>query len=287
MLAVKVLTNGGFSATRACVLVGLSNTTFRKYGGMGSGTKTFSERNNEIAELYKSGKTLEDISLVYNLTRERVRQVLRAVGVARKEGGSAIRALSNQVADAAARASAKEARALVEFGCDHETAVRINGGTAFYRQKSPSSAYLHQKRAASVRGVDWQLTFPQWWDIWQQSGKWGMRGRGGDAYCMARKGDAGPYTAESVYITTNRQNSSDSYIWNPACKRFGVTRDELGMTRRQRLIWDLAQAGKHPKDIATELDITIGSVRVHINSAKNILSGKGRQVLTPALEAVA
>ena len=44
------------------------------------------ERNADIVRRYESGDTLKTISIAYNITRERVRQILDAQGVQRRRG---------------------------------------------------------------------------------------------------------------------------------------------------------------------------------------------------------
>ena len=63
---------------------------------------------------------------------------------------------------------------------------------------------------ARLRGIDFTLTFEQWWDIWQQSGKWNERGRKKDQYVMSRIGDTGPYELGNVFIQSNADNNRDA-----------------------------------------------------------------------------
>jgi hypothetical protein len=72
--------------------------------------------------------------------------------------------------------------------------------------KTPKGKYSVQKRKAKRRGIEWQLTFEDWWEIWQQSGKWEERGWGKYKYAMCRHGDSGPYSRENVFIDTNAGN---------------------------------------------------------------------------------
>lgn len=55
-------------------------------------------------------------------------------------------------------------------------------------------------------GKDWQLTFEEWWKIWQNSGHWEERGVGLDKYQMCRYGDIGPYSKDNVYIAKQKDN---------------------------------------------------------------------------------
>jgi hypothetical protein len=71
---------------------------------------------------------------------------------------------------------------------------------------------FHQHRAgAAYRGIPFLFTFEQWLGMWVDSGKWHLRGKGGEGYVMARKGDVGPYSVENVEILTAAQNSRDAH----------------------------------------------------------------------------
>ena len=54
--------------------------------------------------------------------------------------------------------------------------------------------------------IDFDLTFEQWWGIWDRSGKWEQRGCRKGQYVMARYNDTGPYALGNVYITTHEAN---------------------------------------------------------------------------------
>lgn len=70
--------------------------------------------------------------------------------------------------------------------------------------------YFMHKRGAESRGIAWEFSLRAWWEVWEASGKWSLRGRGRLRYCMARFGDRGPYSTANVYICTNRKNGLDA-----------------------------------------------------------------------------
>lgn len=104
------------------------------------------------------------------------------------------------------------------YGCSLEDALRLNGCQPLRLARSPAMRFYDQKKAADKRGIEWQLTFPQWLSIWQGSGKFEQRGRG-NGYVMGRNGDVGPYAAGNVYICTAGQNSKDGYLKTPGSVR--------------------------------------------------------------------
>jgi hypothetical protein len=77
-----------------------------------------------------------------------------------------------------------------------------------FREK-PYGKYVDHRAGAVQRGIPFLLTFDEWWDIWQKSGKWHLRGSG--QYMMCRYGDDGPYAVGNVYIGTATDNINDRY----------------------------------------------------------------------------
>jgi hypothetical protein len=75
--------------------------------------------------------------------------------------------------------------------------------------KLAKQRYTEQKKRARARSVEFILTFEEWVDIWQQSGKWDLRGRGNGKYVMSRYGDIGPYAVGNVKIVIHRDNVAE------------------------------------------------------------------------------
>lgn len=145
---------------------------------------------------------MQEIGDYYGVTRERVRQVLvEELGVSGSDGGAAVRARAKKEASLARR----DQRFLVRYGMTHDEYRRINNA----HSPRPIRAFTEQKRNARVRGVEWDLTFAEWWCIWHESGKWSQRGRGRDKYVMARHGDSGAYRAGNVKIIRFDANNSE------------------------------------------------------------------------------
>lgn len=153
-------------------------------------------RTRQMAALYKSGKTLQEIGDQYNITRERVRQIITKFhGMRRRDGGQCKIAKDKRANFEATR----NARSLKRWGCNWDQYLKLRG--------LPVRRFNEQKRNAGVRDIGWELSFWQWWSIWQHSGKWSQRGRG-QGYMMCRKGDVGPYAIDNVFIATGCENSS-------------------------------------------------------------------------------
>jgi hypothetical protein len=156
------------------------------------------KRAEQMVALHAAGKTLEEIGDVYGVTRERVRQILKRNGVSRDDGGIARRVREKKHAAKHRRDMAS----LKKWGCSWDEYKALSRGP-----RSPSMAFIQQRRNARARGVEWQLTLWQWWTIWQKSGHWAGRGRG-SGFGMCRYNDVGPYAVGNVFIATGRENSS-------------------------------------------------------------------------------
>lgn len=77
--------------------------------------------------------------------------------------------------------------------------------------KTPKGKYSFIKRRAKRRGIEFFLSFEEWWKLWQESGHWEERGKKLGNYQMCRHGDEGPYSIGNVYIATISQNMKDSW----------------------------------------------------------------------------
>ena len=76
--------------------------------------------------------------------------------------------------------------------------------------------YACHKSKAKSRGIEFNLTFEEWWDIWQQSGKWEQRGCRKGQYVMSRKNDVGPYAIGNVFIQLQEDNRREAMLGKPA-----------------------------------------------------------------------
>jgi hypothetical protein len=155
-------------------------------------------REQQMAALYKSGRTLEEIGSEFGVTRERVRQIIgHWFSMSRKDGGQSISSEKRKQQFEANRNN----QCLKKWGCSWEQYCEIRV------LKTPTRAFARQKENAKKRGIQWDLTLWQWWCIWQQSGKLSQRGRG-QGYVMCRRGDIGAYAVGNVFIATAIENSS-------------------------------------------------------------------------------
>ncbi|MDP9651914.1 sigma factor-like helix-turn-helix DNA-binding protein [Paraburkholderia caledonica] len=190
--------------------------TSRKRGPMQS--PDAESRARQMIDAYTAGLSLEKIGEIHGVTRERVRQIISKRGVTRFDGGPSIRAEAKKATRAFRIAANRDERSMRVYGCLYAGLEALLGKGVQPTSNKATKAYVHQKRNSAKRGIKFSLTFPQWWAVWQKSGKWEQRGRG-QGYVMARTGDVGSYSVGNVYICTQSQNSKDSFIKTPASVR--------------------------------------------------------------------
>ena len=66
--------------------------------------------------------------------------------------------------------------------------------------------YACQKGKAKHRGIDFNLTYEQWFDIWKNSGHLADRGCRQGGYVMSRIKDQGPYEIGNIIIQSKYAN---------------------------------------------------------------------------------
>jgi hypothetical protein len=73
--------------------------------------------------------------------------------------------------------------------------------------------HFHQhKYSAKIRGIEFLFSFEEWLTTWLESSHFEERGQGAGKFCMARKGDVGPYSKENVRIITNAENLAERVL---------------------------------------------------------------------------
>lgn len=153
---------------------------------MNCGTYAPRDEGRELVmvALFKAGQTLQAIGDTFNLTRERVRQLLKRHGVTGKDGGITV---SNS--DDRYRGYTKE-----EF---KEIQEKFPDCVRRFREQRNSATHH--------RGIEWKLTFKEWISVWD--GHWDKRGRG-HGLVMCRRKDKGAYELGNVFIAPGSFNNS-------------------------------------------------------------------------------
>lgn len=156
-------------------------------------------RETRMESMFRAGVAMADIGRQFNLTRERVRQILERRGLTGEHCGGAIRTQQKK----AMRDAAKDARYMLEYGHPYAVVKEL-------RKARITHAFRQQRANALRRGIEWKLTFAQWFAVWQTSGHLDARGKGIGSYCMSRIRDDGAYALGNVHIESCVQNSRDA-----------------------------------------------------------------------------
>jgi hypothetical protein len=73
--------------------------------------------------------------------------------------------------------------------------------------------YHKHRRGCGYRGIEFALTFEQWFEIWTKSGH--LKDRGVPGYCMMRHGGKGAFAVGNVSIVSTSKAAGTS----PGTKR--------------------------------------------------------------------
>ena len=79
--------------------------------------------------------------------------------------------------------------------------------------------YRDHKRRAETRGIEFLLTFEEWWAMWEPH--YSKMGRGKGKMCMCRNLDKGPYSVGNVridYVESNGHDKVSARISNKGTK---------------------------------------------------------------------
>ena len=116
----------------------------------------------------------------------------------------------------------KEAKVFAEFSIRADNGKYTSACNSCERIRSANSSrktrstligkYKAQMKNAEMRGIQFLLTFEQWLELWNASGKLEQRGRGAAKFCMCRIADVGSYELGNVFIGTGRENVRDGNL---------------------------------------------------------------------------
>jgi hypothetical protein len=67
-------------------------------------------------------------------------------------------------------------------------------------EASPRGQFSRQKANAVARGVNWELSFDDWWKVWEDSGKYPERGRLTGQYALVRKNPDASFNLNNIHI---------------------------------------------------------------------------------------
>lgn len=167
---------------------------------MGAWAKKRAIERAEWEPVIRAGATVSQLAAQRGVSRQRISQKLQALGLS--ELYQSLQGIS-RAQKHSAREDEEEANCMKRWGCDLRTRREIN-------RERAGVAYTRQRENAKRRGIAWDMSLGQWWEIWQKSGQWKNRGIYKGQYCMSRLGDVGPYSPENVAIIPNADNAREA-----------------------------------------------------------------------------
>lgn len=210
--AALVLASTGHNKSQIAALLGVtwpSVDRWLKAEGVdainGVQTITKAARNAEVVARYQAGATAAALAIDYGVSQARICMIIKRSGVVLRHRG---RTPNGPKRPKAATHAERLLARLQAAGVDV---------TAFDDAKAAGLAldkFLLQRQRAADRCIGWEMTFSEWFGVWQRSGQWANRGRvNKHSAVMARRGDTGPYSVANVYITTLSKNFVDSHLF--------------------------------------------------------------------------
>lgn len=108
--------------------------------------------------------------------------------------------------------------------------------------------FAQQRRDAKKRDIRFDLSFEEWLEIWNKSGRLDQRGCRKGQYVMARYGDTGPYATWNVKIILCEENHSEATLGKPSYERTPESRAKISRANKGRL-----KGIKRPLDIVEKI----------------------------------
>lgn len=102
--------------------------------------------------------------------------------------------------------------------------------------KTPKGIYRTHRYNAERREIPFDLSFEDWWKVWQDSGMWDIRGVGRDKACMSRINDEGGYSLGNVEIKLQWENRSE-YLQRRWDKRDPFRREDRSHLPASEQAW--------------------------------------------------
>jgi hypothetical protein len=104
-----------------------------------------------------------------------------------------------------------------------------------YRPTNPDKRkYLVHRTNAKMRGVEFKLTFEEWFCWWMDTGHYSERGREVGKYVMARKGDVGAYELGNIECVQAQVNSVAAHLGKTRSDEIKANMSEAQKTRHAK-----------------------------------------------------
>lgn len=199
---------------------------------------------SELAEMYKT-MTLEEIGIAKGVTRERIRQKLKWIGVNRDGGFVHKSRLSKSAEKAVQDRNKKEKRCRNIYGCSFAEFCEINGNRTLMRSRRSTIArhYAQNRNNASRAYITWKLTLPEYAALLGRRVDEIRRG----GLSLGRKDKTGPFSFDNCEFVMQAKISSDTR--------------SLEKARKKPIALSLRQQGRKVSEIAREVHVSEATVK--------------------------
>lgn len=204
-----------------------------------------SGNDEDFIQMYREGKTLEEIGIQHNLTRERVRQRLAKAGITRHEGGRAIKTKALSTVRAIARKEQAERTSMRRWRLSVDDMVKVRASLTPAKATKLCLQYTHFRNRAGREKIPLLMTFAD--------------------YVALMKPFVNQYGCGKIVL--HRIDSNKGYENGNLVPLPHSQSSILGV--RQQKISDLHRRGLSPKEIAAILGIkpqTVSHVLTQINN---------------------
>ena len=139
-------------------------------------------RNDSICTEFIGGKTTGELAKIYGISPQRICQILADNNVSASQGGRAVTlGVVKQYHIERDRCYMKK------HGITYEDFKRLRKEVSPINGHIPFNIYRETKRALKRKGVKVDMTFPDWWSLWEKSGLWKHYGNRDGQYVMVLK----------------------------------------------------------------------------------------------------
>lgn len=159
------------------------------------------EHRDEVIVDFYSGLTTGEIARKFSVSRQNIFAMLKHAGVDMNLGGRAVKSVLRKQEIEAERDRLYQEK----YQCTYrewETLSKTAGRGA----DSPVAAFNQGKAYARRSGISWTIGLTEWWSLWEESGKWELRGKHCGDYCMLRIDQGIGYEKGNIRIGSNQEH---------------------------------------------------------------------------------
>lgn len=145
-------------------------------------------------------RTMQSIAVELGVSKQRIQQILSRNNIQSTQGGSIAKNARLQKQKQHNVTQKRKNNIQSQYQCSMEEAIALNGNFKLGEKGSPSYKYKSYKSNLTKKDIQCDLTFPQWCEIWEKSGKYHQMKPGKNGYSLVRKDASKPATVDNVAV---------------------------------------------------------------------------------------